>query len=170
MRAEQIIASIMVEMAGKDLQVGFIKDISQRLYDYKKQGRDISGIALQRIPSGFYSQTVEEFVGRLLIAGLAKQEGPVILTPEGFKWLKKFIDEVPLTLEELERAHGDCIAHPYDKKIIYKETDMEFCVQSKESYGDWFTLAYLKDHHLKWHGHFDDLRKLFYLEKKCTGD
>ncbi len=88
MRADQIIAGAIVEMAKTKFGVGFIKDISQYIYDHKHQGRDVSGVTLQRTPLGFHSPEVAEFVGRLVTTGLATQSGPVIITPEGVKWLK----------------------------------------------------------------------------------
>ncbi len=88
MRADQIIADVIVKMAETKSGVGYIKDISQYIYDRKQQGEDVSGVTLQRTPLGFHSPEVAEFVGRLVTTGLATQSGPVIITPEGVKWLK----------------------------------------------------------------------------------
>jgi hypothetical protein len=89
MYADQIITRVMVEMAEKELEIGFIKDISNRLHEYKQQGQDVSDVTLQRIPGGFYSKEVAEFVGRLLTVGLVTQENPIILNQEGIGWLKR---------------------------------------------------------------------------------
>ena len=93
MHAEQIIASVIAEMAEKKLGIGYVKDISNRIYYYKQQGRDVSGVTLQRTPLGFHSPEVAEFVGRLVTVGLATQGSPVIVTEEGVTWLKKLSAE-----------------------------------------------------------------------------
>jgi hypothetical protein len=90
MRADEIIAGVMIEMAEeKGLKIGSIGDISQCLYEHKGRGQDISEITLQRTPFGFHSLEVAQLIGRLLTAGLAKQGNPVELTQQGLEWLKK---------------------------------------------------------------------------------
>jgi len=89
MRAEQVIVNIIVEMAEKNLQIGYIKDISKYIYDCKQRGRDVADITLQRTPLGFYSPEVAEFLGKLVTAGLATQENPLIVTENNINWLKK---------------------------------------------------------------------------------
>lgn len=90
MRAEQIIARAMVEMAEEELKVGSIADISKKIQSYKKQGETVSGITLQRTPLGFHSREVAEFIGRLVTVGMVTQASPVvIITQEGIEWLKK---------------------------------------------------------------------------------
>ena len=93
MHADVVIASVMVEMAEKgSLEtgyfIGYVKDISKRIYELKVAGRDVSGVTLQRTPLGFHSPEVAEFVGRLVTVGLATQGSPVTITPEGLEWLK----------------------------------------------------------------------------------
>jgi len=75
-------------------------------------------------------------------------------------------EKIKITIEELLKRFRSCKANPYDKRIIHTETGLEFYTQSKESYGDWFTLASEKDFHLKWSGHYDDLQKYFHFEKE----
>ena len=89
MQAEKIIADVIVEMARKKLTIGYINHIAGRIYGRRLKGMDTSGITLQRTPLGFHSNEVAEFVGRLLTAGLVRQANPVVVTPEGLKWLRK---------------------------------------------------------------------------------
>ena len=93
MHAEQIIARAITEMAEKRPEIGYVKDISNHIHYYKQQGRDVSGVTLQRTPLGFHSPEVAEFVGRLVTVGLATQGSPVKITEEGVTWLKKLSSE-----------------------------------------------------------------------------
>ena len=89
MHADVIIASVMAEMAEKgSLEIGYVMDISERIYALKVAGRDVSDVTLQRTPLGFHSPEVAEFVGRLVTVGLATQGSPVMITSEGLNWLK----------------------------------------------------------------------------------
>lgn len=95
MRADKIIAGVIVEMAEeKGLKIGTIGEISRRIHDHKTQGQDVSGVTLQRVPTGFHSREVAQLAGRLLTVGFAKQGNPLELTPEGFEWLKEFACKV----------------------------------------------------------------------------
>lgn len=73
---------------------------------------------------------------------------------------------IEITLKELLKSFGSSIAKPYDKRIIHERTGLEFYVQSKERYGDWFTLACAEEFQLEWTGHYTGIRKSFYLEKE----
>lgn len=94
MRSDQIIADVIAKMAGRALEIGYVKDISERIYENKQNGRDVSGVTLQRTPLGFHSPEVAEFVGRLVTVGLATQGSPVIITTEAIKWLEKLSKDV----------------------------------------------------------------------------
>jgi hypothetical protein len=93
MHTSQIIAHIIIEMTKTNLEIGHIRDICDQVYAYKCNGHDIQGITLQRTPLGFHSSEVAEFVGRLVIVGLATQGDPVIITEEGVVWLKRFASQ-----------------------------------------------------------------------------
>jgi len=73
---------------------------------------------------------------------------------------------IEVTVKELWKSIKSNVAKPYDKKVIHTITGLEFYVQSKERYGDWFTLACREDINLKWKGHYKEIKKSFYLEKK----
>lgn len=89
MHADQIIADAIVEMADKGkLEIGYVNDIAQHIYELKKLGQDVTSITLQRSPLGFHSPEVAEFVGRLVTVGLATQGSPVTITSRGLEWLK----------------------------------------------------------------------------------
>jgi len=76
-------------------------------------------------------------------------------------------EKIELTLDEILKSIKSSESKPYDKKIIHTKTGLEFYVQSKERYGDkWFTLACRDDINLKWTGHYTEIKKSFYLEKK----
>lgn len=92
MRADEIIASVIVEMAQKGTsEIGYVNDISRRIYELKSEGQDITGVTLQRTPLGFHSPQVAEFVGRLVTVGLATQGSPVMITSDGLTWLKTML-------------------------------------------------------------------------------
>ena len=89
MHADTVIALVMAEMAEQGgLEIGYVKDISKRIYELRNAGKDVPGVTLQRTPLGFHSPEVAEFVGRLVTVGLATQGSPVMITLEGLNWLK----------------------------------------------------------------------------------
>lgn len=77
-------------------------------------------------------------------------------------------EKTELTLDELLQSLRASNANPYDKKIIHTGTGLEFYIQCKSEYGDWFTLACVKEYNLKWRGHWehDSMSDYFHLEKK----
>jgi len=74
---------------------------------------------------------------------------------------------IEVTVKELLKSMNSSEAKPYGKKIMHTKTGLEFYVLGKERYGDkWFSLAYKDDINLKWRGHYIEIKKSFYLEKK----
>lgn len=74
---------------------------------------------------------------------------------------------IEITVEELLKSIKLNETDSYDKRLIHAKTGLEFYVQSKERYGDkWFNLACKGDINIKWAGHYIEIKKSFYLEKK----
>jgi len=70
-------------------------------------------------------------------------------------------------MDELRRAHTNCIATPYDKRIIHTQTGLEFYVEGFR--GSTVVLASQGDFRLKWSGSpFQkglDINVYFHLEE-----
>ena len=69
-----------------------IEDISGLLFKLHQHSIDIGDVALRRVPGGFYSEDVENFIGHYVASGRAEQMSPVHFTHEGLDFLQKIVD------------------------------------------------------------------------------
>ncbi len=89
MNPEIVISVVLTKSIQKGGNYATVKGVSNILKKIKDEFDDIEGIYFKRIPGGFYSDNVEEFVGHLLLWDFAKQDSPIILTEEGEELLRE---------------------------------------------------------------------------------
>jgi hypothetical protein len=87
----------------------YVWDISDALFALVNRGFRFKDLGLRKIPGGYYSEDVEDFVGRLLSMGYATQRSPIRLTRPGMDFCERIIQaeqdqkEVARLREELEK-------------------------------------------------------------------
>ena len=71
-----------------------IEDISALFYTLHQRGVEgVGRVALRRVPSGFYSEDVEAFFGRLLAGGFAEAFSPLKVGDEGIRLCMEMVNE-----------------------------------------------------------------------------
>lgn len=98
------IALVLVKsMPQRSVQWPYVKDISRIFFGLRQKGFRFRGLGLRRIPEGYYSEDVENFVGNLLSMGYATQRSPICLEADGLKLCNKIIDETKGNEPELKQ-------------------------------------------------------------------
>lgn len=86
----------------------YVKDISELFVNLRQMGFRFRDLGLRRIPDGYYSEDVENFVGQLLSMGYASQRSPITLEEDGRRLcqdiLSKETQRNPDEVEKLGRA------------------------------------------------------------------
>src|SRR6266852_2857135 len=71
-----------------------IEDVSALFDTLHQRGvEEVGRVALRRIPSGFYSEDVEAFFGRLLAGGFADAFSPLAVKEEGMQLCREMVNE-----------------------------------------------------------------------------
>lgn len=85
----------------------YVKDISGLFFNLRERGFQFRDLGLRRIPDGYYSEDVENFVGQLLSMGYATQRSPINLDDEGVRLCEKIVaKEVEKNKREIERLES----------------------------------------------------------------
>jgi len=92
----------------------YVKDISEIFYRLREKGFRLRDLGLRRIPDGYYSDDVENFVGQLLSMGYATQRSPIKLVDAGVQLCDEIVAKEGETnkteLEKLMKALDDLLS------------------------------------------------------------
>lgn len=85
----------------------YVKDVSELFFKLRGMGFRFRDLGLRRIPDGYYSEDVENFVGQLLSMGYATQRSPIRLDDEGVQLCNGILAKESRTnKDELQRLEG----------------------------------------------------------------
>ncbi|HME01263.1 MAG TPA: hypothetical protein VKM93_28610 [Terriglobia bacterium] len=101
-----IAAVLQAATAGNPKDRPFVRDISGILFTLKQRGFRFRDLGLRKIPGGFYSEDVENFVGQMLSMGYATQRSPIRVGKEGERFCHSIV-EAEKNREELAKLLGE---------------------------------------------------------------
>jgi hypothetical protein len=92
----------------------YVKDISELFFKLRQKGFRLRDFGLRRIPDGYYSDDVENFVGQLLSMGYATQRSPIKLAEAGVHLCDEIVAKESETnkteLEKLMKAVDELLS------------------------------------------------------------
>ncbi|HXX18666.1 MAG TPA: hypothetical protein VEJ46_04635 [Candidatus Acidoferrum sp.] len=94
MKQEGLMAlAILATINSQAQQPATIETVSERLFRLREGGVEIGEIALRRIPGGYYSEDLENLVGRYIASGYAEQRSPIKFNEAGIRLLEDVVSE-----------------------------------------------------------------------------
>ena len=91
-------------MEHRSVRWPYVNDISDLFFSLREMGFRFRDLGLRRIPDGYYSEDVENFVGQLLSMGYATQRSPIRLDEGGVRVCKEILaNEYQRNKSEVER-------------------------------------------------------------------
>ena len=96
---EEVI-SILLHAAVLKGEQPTIRSLSEKIKQARECGLPTGTIALRPVPEGYYSEHIAEYAAILIEGGIVEKKNPLIITDEGKKWLKEFVEEIKAQKKE----------------------------------------------------------------------